>query len=266
VHKVVLILHSQGAIEGGMVLDWLYATVSAKDIRKLEIYTFGNAANHWNAPANGGGSNSSLSTALDSSNGVLQDNQSQRLVKYIEHYANTGDYVSRFGILHFRPDHARPNSAVSGMRIFREAAICRGPQSLKWQTGTTPARRTPSANIDPRIEDKNRFIGRLFKREGSGHQLNQHYLDNIFEMKNVDTSVLKKGRVKDGNPYMDSQVDVAAIEWDTVQSIDSTIDGSGNGRAANAGTGGPTKQIKQESRLWGYRNGGDPDQDAQKAR
>ncbi|KIW57056.1 hypothetical protein PV05_05660 [Exophiala xenobiotica] len=245
VHKVVLILHSQGAIEGGMVLDWLYATVSAKDIRKLEIYTFGNAANHWNAPANGGGSNSSLSTALDSSNGVLQDNQSQRLVKYIEHYANTGDYVSRFGILHFRPDHARPNSAVSG---------------------TTPARRTPSANIDPRIEDKNRFIGRLFKREGSGHQLNQHYLDNIFEMKNVDTSVLKKGRVKDGNPYMDSQVDVAAIEWDTVQSIDSTIDGSGNGRAANAGTGGPTKQIKQESRLWGYRNGGDPDQDAQKAR
>ncbi|KAK5208618.1 hypothetical protein LTR47_004204 [Exophiala xenobiotica] len=263
VHKVVLILHSQGAIEGGMVLDWLYATVSAKDIRKLEIYTFGNAANHWNGPANGSGSKGLPSTASSSSNGVLPHNQSQRLVKYIEHYANTGDYVSRFGILHFRPDQARPNSAASGTNIFRETARWRGPKSLKSQAGTTPVfrERTASANIDPKTEDENRFVGQLFKREGSGHQLNQHYLDNIFEMENVDTEVLNEGRVRDGNAYMDSQMDEAVMnQWNTVQAIDSSVDRSGNGGAAGSGTG---RQIKQVSRLWSYRNGGDPDQHVQ---
>jgi hypothetical protein len=263
VHKVVLILHSQGAIEGGMVLDWLYATVSAKDIRKLEIYTFGNAANHWNAPTNGGESKNLPSAASDSSNGVLPDNQSQRLIKYIEHYANTGDYVSRFGILHFRPDQARLNSAASGTNIFRETASCHGPKSLKSQAGTTPVlrERTASASIDPKTEDENRFVGQLFKREGSGHQLNQHYLDNIFEMDNVDTKVLKEGRVRDGNAYMDSQMDEAVMsQWNAVQAIDSTIVGSGNGGSASTGTG---RQIKQVSRLWSYRNGGDPDQHAQ---
>lgn len=46
--KVVLVLHSQGGIEGGAIVDWLLDEVPQDVLQKLEIYTFGNAANHFN--------------------------------------------------------------------------------------------------------------------------------------------------------------------------------------------------------------------------
>lgn len=48
--RVVFILHSQGGIEGGMVLDWLLQELPQDLMGKLEVYTFGNAANHFNNP------------------------------------------------------------------------------------------------------------------------------------------------------------------------------------------------------------------------
>ncbi|KAJ1324138.1 hypothetical protein MN608_10198 [Microdochium nivale] len=48
--KVVFILHSQGGIEGGLVLDWLLQELPQDLLAKLEVYTFGNAANHFNNP------------------------------------------------------------------------------------------------------------------------------------------------------------------------------------------------------------------------
>ncbi|KUI56312.1 hypothetical protein VP1G_03745 [Cytospora mali] len=48
--KVVFILHSQGGIEGGLVLDWLLQELPQNLLCKLEVYTFGNAANHFNNP------------------------------------------------------------------------------------------------------------------------------------------------------------------------------------------------------------------------
>ncbi|KAI1346712.1 hypothetical protein F5Y01DRAFT_264753 [Xylaria sp. FL0043] len=48
--KVVFILHSQGGVEGGLVLDWLIQELPQDLLAKLEVYTFGNAANHFNNP------------------------------------------------------------------------------------------------------------------------------------------------------------------------------------------------------------------------
>lgn len=48
--KVIFILHSQGGIEGGLVLDWLLQELPQDLLAKLEVYTFGNAANHFNNP------------------------------------------------------------------------------------------------------------------------------------------------------------------------------------------------------------------------
>src|ERR1700712_1429614 len=48
--KVVFILHSQGGIEGSLIIDWLLAEVPHEYLRRLEVYTFGNAANHFNNP------------------------------------------------------------------------------------------------------------------------------------------------------------------------------------------------------------------------
>ena len=48
--KVIFVLHSQGAIEGSLILDWLLQELPRDLLSKLEVYTFGNAANHFNNP------------------------------------------------------------------------------------------------------------------------------------------------------------------------------------------------------------------------
>jgi hypothetical protein len=49
-NKVVFIVHSQGAIEGSMIVDWLLDEVPQDLLYQLEVYTFGNASNHMNNP------------------------------------------------------------------------------------------------------------------------------------------------------------------------------------------------------------------------
>lgn len=49
-NKVVFIVHSQGAIEGSMIVDWLLDEVPRDLLYQLEVYTFGNASNHMNNP------------------------------------------------------------------------------------------------------------------------------------------------------------------------------------------------------------------------
>jgi hypothetical protein len=55
--KVVLILHSQGGIEGGLFIDWLLDKVLQDLLDQLEVYTFASAANHFNNPYTRGSSN-----------------------------------------------------------------------------------------------------------------------------------------------------------------------------------------------------------------
>lgn len=43
-------MHSQGSIQGSLMLDWLLQELPQDLLSKLEIYTFGNAANHFNNP------------------------------------------------------------------------------------------------------------------------------------------------------------------------------------------------------------------------
>jgi hypothetical protein len=40
IKKVVFILHSQGGIEGGLIIDWLLAEMPQDYLRKLEVYAF----------------------------------------------------------------------------------------------------------------------------------------------------------------------------------------------------------------------------------
>ncbi|KAJ5535622.1 hypothetical protein N7513_008808 [Penicillium frequentans] len=76
--KVVLILHSQGGIEGGLVIDWLFDELPQPILERLEVYTFANAANHFNNPRR-----------------AFHAKQNGK------HYANSADMVSLIGVLHF---------------------------------------------------------------------------------------------------------------------------------------------------------------------
>jgi hypothetical protein len=86
IKKVVFILHSQGGIEGGLILDWLLAECPRHQLRRMEIYTFGCAANHFNNP---------------DYHHHDTDDVSGKVIQHIEHYCNLGDFVSQIGVLNY---------------------------------------------------------------------------------------------------------------------------------------------------------------------
>jgi hypothetical protein len=75
-------------------------------IKKLEIYTFGNAANHFNNPS-----------MVDTTS---PDGTSSRAVAkaigHIEHYAHLGDFVSQIGVLNYATNAALQNRFMG--RLF----------------------------------------------------------------------------------------------------------------------------------------------------
>ncbi|PVH98136.1 hypothetical protein DM02DRAFT_58764 [Periconia macrospinosa] len=84
--KLILIAHSQGGIEGSLILDWLLGELPQDIIHKLEIYTFGSAANHFNNPLRESKSENSAHAYA---------------VRHIEHYTHAGEFVARWGAITF---------------------------------------------------------------------------------------------------------------------------------------------------------------------
>lgn len=196
--KIMFILHSQGGIEGSMIIDWLLQEVPQDLLAKLEIYTFGNAANHFNNPhqhvlsqyaalSNPDSAYTTKTTTHIHYHDPLpatdddqvpniekpfnQKSVAGKSIRYIEHYANTSDFVALWGVLAY----------------IRKTYL------------------TPTAP---------RYMGRVFERAGRGHQLNQHYLDNMFPLQK---SVEVKGGI--GNSGFEGAADESAfmdtiVEWD----------------------------------------------------
>ncbi|KAK4231949.1 hypothetical protein QBC38DRAFT_353500 [Podospora fimiseda] len=255
--KVIFILHSQGAVEGGMLIDWLLQELPQDILAKLEVYTFGNAANHFNNPyrhvssqgaaeknplaastdstlqetgngnSNGTKSNGdvpSLRSLTSSTTSVHPSTISDRAIGHIEHYAFTRDFVALWGVLHF---------ATSELA-----------------SATLP-----------------RFIGRVFCRTSprGGHQFVQHYLDGMFPLERDDqTNELARdehGRLKgcaERNEFMESEIFVAGCGEEEIYGV---VGSGRRTRRQSAGEeDGVRMKVKELSRLWGYRNGGSPEQ------
>jgi hypothetical protein len=251
IKKVVLILHSQGGIEGGMVVDWLLNEVPQDLLQYLEVYTFGNIANHFNNPYR-----NALSSAAARSYSVGKTADPEmihnRAISHIEHYANSFDFASRWGVLNF-------------------------------------TRKMPEDRLE------NRFMGRVFQCPRSGHQFNQHYLDNIFPLDPTGrfTQEPQEGDFMDMDVLIGQREDSQVDREGKVMSLYATglmerfggpsdsgsreVDGDAamlnvtptspvhmshsNYNARNGAYGnGNTMRLKMRelSRLWLYRNGGSP--------
>jgi hypothetical protein len=182
--KIVLILHSQGGIEGGLIFDWLFDALDEKTLGKLEIYTFGNAANHWNNPTRK----------------YTNQGKPERCIPHIEHYVNSQDFVAMWGILDF-------------------------------------------------IRIPGRYLGDVFIRQGSGHLLNQHYLDTMFPLSHDETQILGE------NEFMRQNAKLISCE-STPKNTDFTM--ATEMLAQNGDIDGSGLKIKDFSRLWRYRNGASP--------
>ncbi|KAK2609114.1 hypothetical protein QQS21_002341 [Conoideocrella luteorostrata] len=267
--KVVFILHSQGGIEGGLVLDWLLQELPQDLLAKLEVYTFGNAANHFNNPHRHIASQSMavsnpltamkaffaepsftspVNSPIEGTNGVdpstltkketsgsLSSSRTSsaakdRAIGHVEHYAHATDFVAMWGVLHFA-------------------------------TNKMGSRQLP------------RFLGRLFNRASSngGHQLNQHYLDGMFPLKR-DPNTGQFTGADDDNEFMEEVIKFGK-EGDTMSNTREAFDisylgteGFGTGDITTPvevhGVTGRTRtkdvKVKELSRLWSYRNGRSP--------
>ena len=267
--KVIFILHSQGGIEGGLVLDWLLQEMPQDLLAKLEVYTFGNAANHFNNPHRHVVSQSlsvsnprealttlmtmmaetsfttpvsSQSSAKDGLPPTLTTQSSavssttassaaqDRAIGHIEHYAHTTDFVAIWGVLHFVTNRM-------------------GSPQLP------------------------RFIGRLFSRSTGrgGHQFNQHYMDGMFPLKRDEATGEFVG-ADENNEFMEEVIKVGregtAMD-NTREAFDITYAGTtgfGSGEVFTpVEVHGVAKRhkrrdvkVKEVSRLWKYVNGGSP--------
>lgn len=219
--KLVLIAHSQGSIEASTVLDWLYATAPTKHIEKLEVFTFGNASNHWNCPKNSSG---------------------ETIIKHIEHYANEDDWVSRFGILHFRrlsPASPTPGNASASSGQPGPEGTNGYLQLLDGQRISNAVSRSSTFKRESAMTGKDRFVGRLFKRSGSGHQFNQHYLNNLFPMDKALTAVVDDEKTG----FMNQVADLSVLDEHDIVVPQERVAGM---------------KVKAYSRLWKYRNGKTP--------
>ncbi|PBP17331.1 hypothetical protein BUE80_DR011899 [Diplocarpon rosae] len=185
--KVIFILHSQGGIEGGLIIDWLLQEVPQDLLAKLEVYTFGNAANHFNNPH----------LHLLSQHAALRHptvpatTKSTTTVHYHDHIVdphahpllslkNTNGATNGKGTTVIPPTTRSKTSrqeSTSGKTIrYIEHYAHTSDFVARWGVlyFTTNFSLSPTAP---------RFMGRVFERAGQGHQMNQHYLDSMFPLK-----------------------------------------------------------------------------------
>lgn len=214
--RVILILHSQGGIEGGMVLDWLLQGLPQNIVSKLEIYTFGNAANHFNNPYT-----SVEAKAMVEHCDLVHGEGLDRVLGFDYHKHSTHAAAEPLQEKHdsFLPSQrplSPPDSPLFDMRNNQQqqhrqdGSVADRPSHVASQSDSpTPVN---GARVLSYIEhyafdtdfvaewgvlhfanggspDKTvaKFVGRLFSRtDGAGrggHQFVQHYLDRMFPLR-----------------------------------------------------------------------------------
>ncbi|KAJ9148626.1 p-hydroxylaminobenzoate lyase [Pleurostoma richardsiae] len=223
--KVIFILHSQGGIEGGLVLDWLLQELPQDLLAKLEVYTFGNAANHFNNPHRHVDSQVTalrhpLLASVDATRApdFSSDGRPRR---------HRGENTHADRPWFSRANNQRPPTPTSppplSTAISRPlAAETMSPNPaevsdraighIEHYAHTTDfvalwgvlhfARSATATHTLPR------FIGRLFARtsDRGGHQFCQHYLDGMFPLEKDSITGEFLGCAETNNEFMESEV------------------------------------------------------------
>ncbi|KAI2634442.1 hypothetical protein GGS21DRAFT_543544 [Xylaria nigripes] len=222
--RVIFILHSQGGIEGGLVLDWLLQELSHDLLAKLEVYTFGNAANHFNNPHR---------------HTELAEEERHHNTMALGSEAMVSSTLTDSPVEIKVPPPVRQLSRASKSSV---QSIDRLPLSTSANGMSTPSPPTPlrastlpeSQRAIGHIEhyahttdfvalwgvlhfvtnqrastSMPRFLGRVFKRVSTsgGHQFNQHYLNGMFPLRKNDQGEFTG--CAEENDFMDSIVEVA---------------------------------------------------------
>ncbi|CAJ2508537.1 Uu.00g135630.m01.CDS01 [Anthostomella pinea] len=289
--KVVFILHSQGGIEGGMVLDWLLQELPQDLLAKLEVYTFGSAANHFNNPHRHAGSQEAEEQHPDTRIKIpatitsvpITDSPVEMKTPMLKRQPSNGNSSS----FKTNGEPQTLTSMSSGQVTSPETAFTvpasdRAIGHVEHYAHTTDfvalwgvLHFVSNERASPEMP---RFIGRVFSRTSprGGHQLCQHYLDGMFPLaRDADGEFV--GCV-DSNDFMESVVEVAGKgtekdviregfenSWSMIErggrqgsgvKTEVAVHGSFHGNKEDIDDG--KVRVKDLSRLWLYRNGQSP--------
>lgn len=319
--RVVFILHSQGGIEGGMVLDWLLQELPQDVMGNLEVYTFGNAANHFNNPC------TSAEALATGEKGPLRESAGDHGAYGFaptEHGGRTvvapekGEASLLSSFLHQEPP-SPPKSPLFNVKPHQQHDLSSADQTRSSNTpshdvravtrpGPPPSSSSPAnhARVVRHIEHYAfttdfvavwgvlhfatailanntipKFVGCLFARTDpahrGGHQFVQHYLDGMFPLQR-DAEGDFVG-CKDRNDFMDSEVFLDEHdpvrreglarclngyfeEDDAMEDVQGSLEVRNRQEtvALRNKRGRPVGKVKVKelSRLWHYRNGRAP--------
>ncbi|KAH6686779.1 hypothetical protein F5X68DRAFT_207922 [Plectosphaerella plurivora] len=227
--KVVFILHSQGGIEGGLVLDWLLQELPQDLLQKLEVYSFGNAANHFNNPHRHVLSQAlvekdPLAAAASITTELTETTPINSPVSPLTHALS---FTERLQPVHM---DAAVNGKSNGNGLSRTPTLRKDSSSFSSTRTSTAAKDRALGHVEhyahttdfvalwgvlhfcTSIAAKHtmpRFIGRLFSRasDRGGHQFCQHYLDGMFPLARDSVTGELTGCAEE-NEFMESEVQV----------------------------------------------------------
>ncbi|KAI0118058.1 hypothetical protein F4776DRAFT_656086 [Hypoxylon sp. NC0597] len=291
--KVIFILHSQGGIEGGLVLDWLLQELPQDLLSKLEVYTFGNASNHFNNPHR----------HVDAQTAERKLPRVDTLIPTtITEIPLTDSPVETHHSLASRrqPSNGSAHSFEANRRVPTFTTSLSKESSTSRATAyTVPASDRAIAHVEHYAHTTDfvalwgilhfvrneraspsmpRYIGRVFSRTSprGGHQFCQHYLNGMFPLAR-DASGVFVG-CAERNDFMSSTVEVAEKgserddlreapenSWSLMELagrrasiLKGGVEVHGSFCEDKDGIDDGKVRVKDLSRLWQYRNGRSP--------
>ncbi|KAH7370170.1 hypothetical protein BKA65DRAFT_531885 [Rhexocercosporidium sp. MPI-PUGE-AT-0058] len=201
--KVIFILHSQGGIEGGLIIDWLLQEVPQDLLAKLEVYTFGNAANHFNNPhlhllsQHAALRHPTVPATTKTTTSVHYHDPIQPLhdphATPLPHAQGVSSGASKSnGISNGTSLNTTPPKPITRQISRQESTSGKTIRYIEHYAHTSDfvacwgvLHFTKNVALGPSAP---RFMGRVFERGEKGHQMNMHYLDGMFPLRTVEDS------------------------------------------------------------------------------
>jgi hypothetical protein len=251
IKKVVLLGHSQGGIIISMILDHLFSDLPAENISKLEIYTFGSAASHFKnpllalRPMTPGPQRAKTVPVMEAG-----AKEPQRVIGHVEHYCNSADMVTRWGVLHCVKD-LTDNTFAGRIFVHMNAS---GHMFNQHYLST----------MFPIAGDA------LFGKEGFLDQVvdvDEDTADKREVSASVNVGIRRAESRLDGEQLKlelgdGEDVNLGTLEKRLRREARGKVSIVGGERSEGEGmNGGKGVTVRELSRLWRYVGGGDPDTD-----
>ena len=199
-------------------------------LSQLEVYTFGNAANHFNNPIR-----STTHSMYVREQHAGKFAHQKKAIGHIEHYANMGDYVSQIGVLNY-VTQKQSNRFMGRVFVSPGSGHLLNQHYLHDMFVLTPEGKCAETNefMEMAIDQAASLDGKDHEREGFGESV-----------------------MWDGGEHAEKDARVIGDFDSPISPL--TLSGGLNMTSSSSGpVGGHQLKVKHLSRLWLYRNGGLP--------